>query len=45
MDGYSVSVNGDNAFPEDYYSAIGQIQDILDSIQTEITPHITPFTE
>ena len=34
-DGASIRANGNNAFPEDYFSAIGEIQEILDSIQVE----------
>ena len=32
-DGTSITANGDNAFPADYFDAIGEIQDILDNLR------------
>ena len=32
-DGTSIQANGDNAFPEDYFSAMGEMQEILDGIR------------
>ena len=40
-DGTSIYANGDNAFPEDYFSAMGQMQEILDGIKAEKKPGIT----
>ena len=34
-DGTSIRANGDNAFPENYFQAVSEMQDILDSIETE----------
>ena len=34
-DGTSIHANGDNAFPKDYYSAISQMQEILDGMEPE----------